>query len=136
MTDTLSRRFTTTPTSPRFIHMFPGIVNTDSVTTAGFPWFVRIAAKLALPIVATDPRVLAEEIVYMCTQNDWISNNQISSVSKESGESQARAILVHPGLSVKPPPAVLDDEETERKVVEKTFKLLEEAGWMGDKAHA
>ncbi|KAI8855022.1 hypothetical protein BC829DRAFT_485951 [Chytridium lagenaria] len=37
MTDQFARRHTTTPRSPRFIHVFPGVVNTDSTKPQAFP---------------------------------------------------------------------------------------------------
>ncbi|KAJ3108743.1 hypothetical protein HDU97_000143 [Phlyctochytrium planicorne] len=123
LTDQSARKHTTSPNSPRFIHIFPGIVNTDSITTAGFPWFVRYPAKLFLPFVATDPRTVADEIVYMCTNDAWIKANEKTTVSSE-GKEVARAILVYPGLQVKPLPKSLNDEGLEEEVVTKSWDIV------------
>ncbi|KAJ3206619.1 hypothetical protein HDU67_008043 [Dinochytrium kinnereticum] len=100
------------------------------MTTAGFPWFIRYPAKLALPFIATDPRIVAEEIVYMCTNDGWVLSNGVSSVSRE-GRNVARGMFVHPGLEVRRGAAQLEDEEVCEEVVERTLGILRGAGWEG-----
>ncbi|KAJ3178890.1 hypothetical protein HK101_010086 [Irineochytrium annulatum] len=112
MTDDLARHHTTTDTSPRFIHAFPGMVNTDSVSNANFPWFITWPAKIALPLLASDPRVIAEEVVFMMTDDPWVDQQGLG-----------KAILVHPGLRVVGRVKQLEDKAAVEKVQEYSLKV-------------
>lgn len=60
------------PVSPSFFHLFPGIVNTSSAKNQGFPWFIHWPSQFVLPLVATPPEIVAENVVFALT-SDQIS---------------------------------------------------------------
>ncbi|ORY43169.1 hypothetical protein BCR33DRAFT_717903 [Rhizoclosmatium globosum] len=78
----------TSPSSPKFFHMFPGLMNTNNPTNANLPFYVTYPLKFVLPILGRSPDTVATEVVTLLQSEEW---------KAKSGA------LVHPGLkTVKP----------------------------------
>ncbi|KAJ3410018.1 hypothetical protein HDV05_004125 [Chytridiales sp. JEL 0842] len=72
LTDHLAQKYRTTPNAPHFYHLFPGVVNTNNVYNSGLPTWLAIPAKLGMNFIAADPKNVAEEIVYVCTSDEFV----------------------------------------------------------------
>ncbi|KAJ3242426.1 hypothetical protein HDU81_003132 [Chytriomyces hyalinus] len=104
-----------TPTSPKFFHLFPGVVNTDNPKNAGFPSIIVSLMKIVMPLIARDPNTVAAEVIELLTSEKY------TDVATKSG------LFLHPGLGVVPPyKSVLDVAQRER-VWNESERILKEA---------
>ncbi|KAI8894026.1 hypothetical protein BC833DRAFT_568699 [Globomyces pollinis-pini] len=71
---------------PMFFHLFPGIVNTQSATNQGFPWFVTFPGSIALSLIGRSTQSVAEQIVYMVSGKEFGGSEMNGSLVNEKGE--------------------------------------------------
>ncbi|KAJ3010869.1 UNVERIFIED_CONTAM: hypothetical protein HDU68_001927, partial [Siphonaria sp. JEL0065] len=85
-----------TPNSPKFFHVFPGLMNTNNPTNANLPFYVTAPLKLVLPLIAKDPAVIAKDVTKLLEAPEY------EFVSKSG-------LLFHPGLKIQKQYSVLND---------------------------
>lgn len=73
MGDVMVREFAKRHPATNFTHFFPGVVNTQSAVNQGFPRVLTFFSGLVMPYIATDPKVTAEIVVKMLTEDTYSS---------------------------------------------------------------